>query len=300
MKIEFKNITKSYLRNESEKRGLFDLSLTIDKPGVYAVLGPNGAGKTTLVRILLNLLTPDSGKIEINGEVDHNKTQAFRNSVGFLPESRGLTKTSRVADLLLYFAKLKGLSNSQAKAVSEHNLVRFGLSSYSASRIKALSKGLVQKVHIIAAIQHDPELIILDEPFSGIDAVSMAGIRQLIIELRNNGKTVIFSTHILSEAQALSDYVVLLKNGQVELQGTITELLQSAQAYDHILSTNSPLPILDCVDVIETRESETFLRLKPGITTNELLAELLSRNVQVKSVRKPTYTLEELFTSRLV
>ena len=196
------------------------VSLTVPQGSVYGFLGPNGAGKTTTIRMALSIYQPTSGNIRILGK---SSALEVRNRIGYLPEERGLYKKMRARDTITYFASLKGMSLVAARQRAEDLLEKYGLGAFARYRCEALSKGMSQKVQVLAAIAHRPEFVILDEPFSGLDPVNQQVLEELIEDLRREGTTIIFSTHIMEHAERLCDRLVLIAKGRAVFDGTLAE-----------------------------------------------------------------------------
>ena len=198
-----------------------DVSLTAERGQIIGLLGPNGAGKTTTIRMILNIITPDKGSISFDGGAFG---EATRNIVGYLPEERGLYRKSRVLNTILYFARLKGIDLKEGKRRAYEWLKRFDLLTAYDRRVDELSKGNQQKVQFIIAVIHDPELVILDEPFSGLDPVNQIILKNILMELKERGKAVVFSTHQMEQAEKLCERMVLINKGKVVLEGAIPDV----------------------------------------------------------------------------
>jgi ABC-2 type transport system ATP-binding protein len=205
-------ITKRY----SEHTALSDVSITIPEASIYGLLGPNGAGKTTLIRIINQIINADQGEIRIFGKLLHEKHVEM---IGYLPEERGLYKKMEVGDQLLYLAQLKGLTRKDALARIKHWLEKFEIKDWWHKKVEDLSKGMAQKIQFISTVLHEPKLIILDEPFSGFDPVNAQLITDNILELRDKGCTIIFSTHRMETVEALCDYIALINKSKKILEG---------------------------------------------------------------------------------
>ena len=188
---------------------------------VFGLLGPNGAGKTTTIRMILNILVPDGGTVAYDGKPFSDEV---RNRIGYLPEERGLYRKSRLLDTIMYFAALRGMKRPAAKAEATRWLARFSLEEFRDRKVEELSKGNQQKVQFICAIIHDPSIVILDEPFSGLDPVNQIIFKDIFQELRGSGKTVVFSTHQMDQAERLSDSLCLINRGRVVLGGTVRDV----------------------------------------------------------------------------
>lgn len=198
-----------------------NITLTIPKGKIYGFLGPNGAGKTTLIRIITNIYMPDEGEVKILGTDNGSLTQ---NKIAYLPEERGLYKKIKVLDQLVYFGQLKGLSKSQSRSKALEWLAKLGANEWANKKVQDLSKGMAQKVQFIATILHDPELLILDEPFSGFDPINAELLKNIILDFKKAGKTIILSTHVMHQVEQLCDEICLINKGKVILHGNIREI----------------------------------------------------------------------------
>lgn len=201
-----------------------NLSLLIPRGSIYGFLGPNGAGKTTTIRMIMSIIYPDEGRISVLG---HPRAEEIKDRLGYLPEEKGLYKKMKAGEIIAYFGRLKGLSKIDAKARARDLLNRYGLPEWFDSRCEALSKGMGQKVQILASLVHNPELVILDEPFSGLDPVNVELMRDLILDLKREGKTVIFSTHVMEQAEQICDFIFLINKGKKVLDGPLSEVRKS-------------------------------------------------------------------------
>lgn len=199
------------------------VSFEVQRGQILGLLGPNGAGKTTTIRIILNILRPEGGTVLYSGRPF---TREIRNTVGYLPEERGLYRKNKLLDTILYFASLKGMPSGKARAEAYRWLQRFNLLDSVRRKVEELSKGNQQKVQFISSIIHDPVLVVLDEPFSGLDPVNQVLFRDVLLELKEQGKAVIFSTHQMDQAEKLSDTLCLINRGRVVLDGTVREVKQ--------------------------------------------------------------------------
>jgi ABC-2 type transport system ATP-binding protein len=212
------------LHNVSKRYGDFsavnNISLSIPAGSVYGFLGPNGAGKTTTIRMILDIIRPTEGDIQILGA---SSATAVRNRIGYLPEEKGLYKKMKVWAIIAWFASLKGMPRRVAKERAHELLERYGLKDFANANVESLSKGMGQKVQVLSAIAHKPELVILDEPFSGLDPVNQEVLEQLIRDLKDNGQTVIFSTHIMQHAERLCERLLLITQGRKVFDGTVDE-----------------------------------------------------------------------------
>ena len=224
--IAIHNITKRF----GDHTAVDDVTLTVPRGSVYGFIGPNGSGKTTTIRMILNILLPDRGDINVLGEA---QTRAARDRVGYLPEERGLYRKMKVRRLLRYYGALKGAHGAVVDKEIDFWLQRLGLAEWANHRIDALSKGMSQKVQFIATVVSRPELVILDEPFSGLDPVNADVLRDAVLELRARGTTIVFSTHDMSAAERLCDRIFMIFKGKKVLDGTLDEI-QSAYGFDTV------------------------------------------------------------------
>lgn len=214
--LSLKNVHKSY----GDFHAVQDVTLAIPQGSIYGFLGPNGAGKTTTIRMILDIIEPSSGEVTILG---HDSALKVRNRIGYLPEEKGLYKKMKVWAIIQYFAMLKGMEKAAAKDRAFELLEQYGLKDFAESKVETLSKGMGQKVQVLSAVAHKPELIILDEPFSGLDPVNQSVLEELIREMSKNGQTVIFSTHVMQHAERLCDHILLIARGEKIFDGTIAE-----------------------------------------------------------------------------
>ncbi len=215
--LEIKNVVKSF----GEKRALDGVSLTINDGSIYGLLGPNGAGKTTLIRIITGITMPDSGEALLDGE---RITLLNARHIGYLPEERGLYKKMRVGEQIRYFARLRGMSAEEASAETDRWLQKFDIMSWKMKKIEELSKGMAQKVQFITTVIHRPSLLILDEPFSGFDPVNAEQIQKEVLQLNQEGTTVILSTHDMASVETLCKEISLINQGKIVLQGGVQEI----------------------------------------------------------------------------
>lgn len=215
--IELRNVTKTFGRTTAVK----DLNLMVPYGGLYGFIGPNGAGKTTTIRLILSIFFPDSGEISVLG---HTSALQARNRIGYLPEERGVYRKMRVAAFLNYIAGLKGVRDSNLDKTIRALLERVGLGGTEKKRCEELSKGMLQKVQLLAALIHKPDLLILDEPFSGLDPVSTRLLRDIVLEEHRRGATILFSTHVMPQAEEICQHVIMIHRGRKVLDGSLTTI----------------------------------------------------------------------------
>ena len=286
--LETLNLNKTYGLN----RALTDINLKVPKGVIFGLLGPNGAGKSTLIRIINQIIDADSGEVLIDGQPLAPKHISL---IGYLPEERGLYKKMKVWDQMLYFARLKGLSQQEAKKRIHNWLAKMEMSTWKDKKIEDLSKGMAQKVQFISTIIHNPPLLILDEPFSGFDPVNAEIIKDQILELRNQGTTVILSTHRMESVELLCDQVAMINRSHKILDGTIKEVKNSYSPEVFRISIDQPtLPIPTEWAVQTDGESVHFTLPLSGKTPNELLIELMNYG-QVSNFQEVIPSMEEIF-----
>ena len=215
--IEFESVNKFF----GAHHAVSDMSFRVPEGSVYGFLGPNGAGKTSTIRMIMSILYPDSGRLRVLGD---DQPERVKDRLGYLPEEKGLYKKMKVKEIVTYFGTLKGMSRRDASRQTERLLQQFGLEDAAGKRCEELSKGMGQKVQILSTLMHDPALVILDEPFSGLDPINVELVREVILDLRRQGKTVIFSTHIMEQAEQICDSILLINKGRKLIDGRISEV----------------------------------------------------------------------------
>ncbi|MEW6195387.1 MAG: ATP-binding cassette domain-containing protein [Bacteroidota bacterium] len=289
--LEVKNLTKQF----NTLRAVDKASFEVPEGSIFGLIGRNGAGKTTTIRMMMGIYLPDEGEVNLRGV---KVGQEFKNKVGYLPEERGLYKKMKVLETLLYFAEIKGKSGRDVHKKAEEYLKRFELYDRRLSKVEDLSKGNQQKLQFIATILHDPEFIILDEPFSGLDPLNTNLLKDIILEMKERGKVIIFSTHLMDFAEKLCDHLAMIDHGKIILKGSLKEIkAKYAQknvslTYDGDISFLKGHPI---VEKIENFGNTTGIRLKESNQTQQLLKLLVDRNVTVKKFDANDISLQEIF-----
>jgi ABC-2 type transport system ATP-binding protein len=285
--VEIDHVTKTF----GEHVAVDELSLAVPRDTIYGFIGPNGSGKTTTLRMIMRILHPDRGAIRVLGE---DVLTAANDRVGYLPEERGLYKTMKVRELLRFYAELKGFRDSRAEI--DDWLDRMGLSEWAMKRVEALSKGMAQKVQFISAVIARPELVLLDEPFSGLDPVNMEVLREAVLDLRRRGTTVIFSTHDMGVAEKMCDFVFMIYKGKKVLDGTL-ESIQDAYGSDTVRVLLEGRPALDDLPgVVKVTDHGRWqeLRLERGADAQTLLGCLMQRGA-VRHFEQSRPTLHDIF-----
>ncbi|MBV1906112.1 MAG: ATP-binding cassette domain-containing protein [Pseudomonadales bacterium] len=253
-----------------------NLDIEIPKGCIYGYLGPNGAGKTSSIRMITGILKPDAGSVCVLGNTNPSK---IKNRLGYLPEEKGLYKKMRILDLVIYFARLKKMSRQDARLKALQLLEQFELSDRANNKCESLSKGLGQKLQIIATLIHQPELVVLDEPFSGLDPVNVELVRNTILSLKQNNHTVIFSTHVMEQAEQICDSLLLINKGKKLLSGTLPEI---RSGMDHNLIVDydgdgSILHTLPGIERVRDAGKHAELTLKPGTSAQDILKLLVDK-----------------------
>lgn len=294
MGLTIKNVSKSY----GDKKVVDNISLEINKPGVYGLLGTNGAGKTTTIRMLLGILKKDSGEINWNGKEVKRKHVNF----GYLPEERGVYPKVNVYTQLMYFAKLKGMKEEKADEAIKYWMKRLEVEEYMNMTAEKLSKGNQQKIQFITAVVHDPELIVLDEPFSGLDPVNTEIIRNVILELIKKGKYIIMSAHQMSVVEEFCTDVLILNKGKTVLQGNLKQIKDSYKANKLYISTKQDIKQYikeQNLNIYLEKDNEYEIDIKEEEQGYKLFNELAKNNVQVEKfeIRKPS--LHDIFIEKV-
>jgi len=286
--VEIKNVSKSY----GDHLAVSNLDLSVPEGSVYGFIGPNGSGKTTTIRMILHIILPDTGTIDVMGKAG---TRAANDQIGYLPEERGLYKKMTVGRLLLYYATIKRLQKADAKTQADIWLERMGLQEWKNKKIEALSKGMAQKVQFIATVISRPKLVILDEPFSGLDPVNLDVIRQAILALKAQGTTVIFSTHDMEMAERMCDSIFMIYQGRKVLDGTLNEI-QEQYGEDTIRMSGEgdKRGLINLPGVLDVRDFGQYQELRFNGNPQALLKQLVGViDIQSFAVSKPS--LHDIF-----
>ncbi|MEO7997414.1 MAG: ATP-binding cassette domain-containing protein [Gemmatimonadaceae bacterium] len=303
--IEVRDIVKRYDHHVAVKT----LSLAVPKGAVYGLLGPNGAGKTTTIRMLLNIIAPDSGSVRILG-APHNDPKLV-DRIGYLPEERGLYRKMQVRRVLRFLGELKGLRGADLDRRIDHWLDRLQLRSggqdWGAAKVDELSRGMQQKVQFIGALLHDPELVILDEPFSGLDPINAQALKDTVVDLKKNGRTVIFSTHIMDNAERLCDSVCIIAQGEKILDGGVAEVRAAhggrivALSLEGAPTSSVQLVLNDRTLVARSDDSNRFLEceLAAGARAPDLLKALVNAGASIERFELVRPSLHRIFLEKV-
>ena len=276
-----------------------DLSLHIEQGAVFGLLGPNGAGKTTSLRMIMNILVPDEGSIRVLGQPASDQTQDL---IGYLPEERGLYARMKVREVLVFLAALKGLSEAEASVRIHEWLERLGLAAWAEKKINDLSKGMQQKVQFIAAVAHRPPLLILDEPFTGLDPVNATLIKDIMLELRAKGSTIILSTHRMEQVEMMCDAICLINHGRSVLAGDLRAIKKSYGKNTVRIEYTGDDNFLDLPDLVEKLNhfgGMVEAKLRPGADPQEILKVAVARGVRLTCFELVEPPLHDIFIEKV-
>jgi ABC-2 type transport system ATP-binding protein len=290
MIVSLENITKKF--NEIPVVSQLNMSL---QPGqIIGLLGPNGAGKTTTLRMILDIIQPDEGEIKFDEE---KIKRDVRNRIGYLPEERGIYQRYKVSDILIYFGRLKNLSKSMSHVEAIRLLDRFNMIDYVHKRVDELSKGMLQILQFIVSIIHNPDVLIFDEPFWGLDPFNQQMVRDYLFLLKDEGKTILLSTHQLEEAENLCDKFVLIDHGKVLSEGTLEALRKDMHDKVLIIEAEKELNLLrniHNIDRITIKNSKAFLEINEKADVNKILAEII-QTIEVTRIKVNRPSLRDIF-----
>jgi ABC-2 type transport system ATP-binding protein len=295
--IELKNLKKYY----ASHKAVDDISFGIPRGSIFGLLGPNGAGKTTLLRMVTGIFYPDEGQILF----DHKPfdPQADPMQIGYMPEERGLYKKMKVGEQLLYLAQLKGLAEKTARDRILYWLKKMDLNAWINKKIGDLSKGMQQKVQFISTILHEPILLILDEPFAGLDPINTNMIKDEIFQLSKQGTTIIFSTHRMEQVEEICNHIVLVNAGKKVLDGSVTDIRQEYK--EHLFRIQLPETVRgesfqsDIFEVQQRNKSDLILKLPEGKSTNQILQYFIGRDIPVLGFNEVLPSINEIFIRKV-
>ncbi|HEX6135211.1 MAG TPA: ATP-binding cassette domain-containing protein [Longimicrobiales bacterium] len=297
--VELRGVSKSYDGFQAVK----PLDLLVPQGATYGLLGPNGAGKTTTIRMALRIIQPDTGEIRILGKP---QSQEGLDRIGYLPEERGVYRRMRVRKLLTFFAELKGVRARDARPRVDQWLERMELTDRANAKVQELSKGMQQKIQFIGSILHDPEIVVLDEPFSGLDPINQRVLRDIITELKAKGRTIIFSTHIIENAERICDHVCIIARGAKVADGTIAQVKRE-HGNEYVAlrlaewNADATAQLRRMRDVAQVREhgNEVEVALRDGADPQALLEQLVQAGVRLRRFEVTEPSLEQIFIERV-
>jgi len=293
--LSLRNVVKQYHKHTA----VDNISFDVPKGSVFGLLGPNGAGKTSLIRIITTITMADSGEVILDGEpinFDHP------NQIGYMPEERGLYKKMKVGEQLIYLAQLKGMPGKVARKKLKAWMEKFDILDWWDKKVEELSKGMQQKIQFIATVVHEPKLLILDEPFSGLDPINTNLIKSEIDQLNQQGTSIIFSTHRMEQVEEICEQIVLINKGKKVLEGNVGQIKNDHKenlfriGFKGNLDTNMDS---DSFDVVSDSNDELIIKIKSGHHPNELLRELLNSGVEIFSYNEILPSLNEIFIKQV-
>jgi len=289
-------ITDQISKSFGDTRAVQNVSFSTERGRIFGLLGPNGAGKTTMIRMINYIIDPDEGNITVNGKEVSPETQKM---IGYMPEERGLYKKMQVGEQLMYLAQLKGLSSGDAREKIRYWLDRFDASDWHKKKVGELSKGMSQKIQFIATIVHEPDIYIFDEPFSGLDPINSELLKEIILELREQGKAILFSTHRMEQVEQMCDDICLFNNGRVVLTGNLREIKKKFGKNTVLLEFQGDSSFLDTLnDVRINNRSTNFaeIRILNGLDSQDILKTAMN-HAEIHRFQLVEPSLNEIFIS---
>lgn len=289
--LELQSLNKQF----TSQKAVDDVSFSIRKGSIFGLLGPNGAGKTTLLRMITGIFYPDSGSILFNGQPFHPENDIIH--IGYMPEERGLYKKMKIGEHAIYLARLKGMSRTDAMTSIKNWFIKLEMESWWNKKVEDLSKGMSQKLQFVTTVLHNPQLIILDEPFSGLDPVNANLIKEEIYTLAKNGATIIFSTHRMEQVEEICNQIVLINQGQKILDGTVHEIKHNFKENIFSIEGNIiPENLMTHIfEVVNFDKGKLLVKLSEHTTNNELLSYFINQNVSIQSFNELLPSLNEIF-----
>jgi len=291
--LEVKNLKKYF----ATQKAVDDISFSIQKGSIFGLLGPNGAGKTTLLRMITGIFYPDEGQILLNGQPYNPVGQVA--AIGYMPEERGLYKRMKIGEQALYLAQLKGLSKADATHKIKQWFIKFGMESWWNKKVEDLSKGMSQKLQFVTTVLHEPELIILDEPFSGLDPVNANLIKDEIFRMAKDGHTIIFSTHRMEQVEEICDHIVLVNRGQKILDGTVkgikNDFKEDLFRVEFENKIQAEYLAIHLFQVVDKEDHELVIKKTEGFTTNDILQYFINKDLKIHAFNEILPSLNEIF-----
>ncbi|HEY6503465.1 MAG TPA: ATP-binding cassette domain-containing protein [Chitinophagaceae bacterium] len=291
--LELKHLKKYF----ATQKAVDDISLSIERGQIFGLLGPNGAGKTTLIRMITGIFYPDEGQIIFDGKKFDPINDIGR--IGYMPEERGLYKKMKIGEQTLYLAQLKGLGKAEATQKIKEWFVKFDMQSWWNKKVEDLSKGMSQKLQFVTTVLHEPKLIILDEPFSGLDPVNTNLIKDEIYNLAQKGATIIFSTHRMEQVEEICDHIALVNKGQKILDGTVKQVKQDFK--EHLFKVSFADKIapehlaIHLFEVKQKTENEVVIKVDPGFSNNDVLQYFINKGLRIDSFNEILPSLNDIF-----
>jgi ABC-2 type transport system ATP-binding protein len=285
------NLKKYY----ATQKAVDDISFEIQKGSIFGLLGPNGAGKTTLLRMITGIFYPDGGDIILDGKPFNSIDDIQK--IGYMPEERGLYKKMKIGEQALYLAQLKGLSKAEATEKIKYWFKKFEMETWWNKKVEDLSKGMSQKLQFVITVLHEPKLIILDEPFSGLDPLNANLIKEEIYNLAKKGATIIFSTHRMEQVEEICDHIVLMNLGKKILDGTVTDIKQQFKENSFLIQTDNEVAINNnpIFSTISNEKNKILVKINEGYQSNDVLKYLLQENVNIVAYNELLPSLNDIF-----
>jgi len=286
------------VKHYATQKAVDDISFDIQKGSIFGLLGPNGAGKTTLLRMITGIFYPDSGQIKLDGK--HFDPLLDIREIGYMPEERGLYKKMKIGEQALYLAQLRGLSRADAMVKIKYWFEKFEMQSWWNKNVEDLSKGMSQKLQFVITVLHEPKLIILDEPFSGLDPLNANLIKDEIYALAKKGETIIFSTHRMEQVEEICDHIVLVNLGKKVLDGSVNEIKQQFKESIFAIETSHPELIKDnslfsILDKVDKNRNKVLVKLSQSVASNEVLKYLIEQQIPIVSYNEVLPSLNDIF-----
>ena len=293
--LSLRNVVKAYHSHIAVN----DVSFDVKAGTIFGLLGPNGAGKTSLIRIITTITGADSGEVLLNGEpLNH----LHPNEIGYMPEERGLYKKMKVGEQLLYLAQLKGLTEKEAKIKLKTWMEKFDIMNWWDKKVGDLSKGMSQKIQFIATVIHDPKLLILDEPFSGLDPINANLIKDEIYQLKEKGTSILFSTHRMEQVEEICEDIVLINQGKILLYGNVNAIKNDFKEHLFSIKYEGDLPpVTDHLgfSVVDKRPNEVTIKVAEGVSSNQILKTLIDTNISIIGFNEILPSLNEIFIKKV-
>ena len=279
----------------SSQKAVDDVSFTLEKGSIFGLLGPNGAGKTTLIRMLTGIFYPDAGSIFLNGKKFDPVNDVI--SIGYMPEERGLYKKMKVGEQALYLAQLKGLSRADAFSKVKYWFEKFEMGSWWNKKVEDLSKGMGQKLQFVTTVLHEPQLIILDEPFSGLDPVNSNLIKDEIYALAQNGTSIIFSTHRMEQVEEICDHIILVNKGQKILDGAVNQVKQQFKENVFNLELDAAEAVFEhpSFHLVQRNGAEMVVQINKGYSSNDVLLHFMNQQKKIVAFHEILPSLNDIF-----
>ena len=289
--LEIRNLKKYF----ATQKAVDDISFTIEKGSIFGLLGPNGAGKTTLIRMITGIFYPDEGQIMLDGR-SFDPTLDVVN-IGYMPEERGLYKKMKIGEQAVYLAQLKGLGKQDATKKVKEWFIKFEMESWWNKKMEDLSKGMSQKLQFVITVLHEPKLIILDEPFSGLDPVNANLIKDEIYNLARRGSTIIFSTHRMEQVEEICDHIVLVNLGKKILDGSVHQIKQDFKEHKFSIQLSEPPAASEssAFDIIEQKQNRLVVKIREGHASNDVLQYFLHQQATIESFHEILPSLNDIF-----